>query len=113
MPKPGRGEIWTVDPNPTIGHEQAGKRPALVVSVDSFNQSAAELAIVLPLTSRAKGIRSHVEVRKGEAGLKTVSYIKCEDVRSVSTTSLNRRLGLVSQTTMVTVEDILRILMGL
>ena len=113
MPKPNRGEIWTVDLNPTIGHEQAGKRPALVVSVDSFNQSAAELAIVLPLTSRAKGIRSHVEVGKGEAGLKTVSYIKCEDVRSVSTKRLSRRLGLVSQTTMDAVEDILRILMGL
>ncbi len=82
MPKPTRGEIWTVDLNPTIGHEQTGKRSALVVSVDSFNQSAAELAIVLPLTSRAKGIRSRVEVRKGEAGLKTVSYIKCEDARS-------------------------------
>ena len=71
------------------------------------------MAIVLPLTSRAKQIRSHVEVRRGEAGLKTPSYIKCEDVRSVSTKRLSRRLGLVSQTTMEGVEDILRILMGL
>ena len=113
MPKPARGEIWTIDLNPTIGHEQAGKRPALVVSVDSFNQSAAELAIVLPLTSRAKGIRSHVGIRKGEAGLKINSYIKCEDVRSVSTKRLSHRLGLVSETTLDAVEDILRILMGL
>lgn len=113
MARPSRGEVWTVDLNPTIGHEQAGKRPALVVSEDSFNQSAAELAIILPLTSRAKGIRSHVEVRKGEAGLKTVSYIKCEDVRSVSTKRLSRRLGFVSQKTMDAVEDVLRILMGL
>jgi len=113
MPQPTRGEIWTVDLNPTIGHEQAGKRPALVVSVDSFNQSAAELAIVLPLTSRAMGIRSHVGIRKGEAGLKINSYIKCEDVRSVSTKRLSRRLGLVSETTLDAVEDILRILMGL
>ncbi len=90
MPKPTRGEIWTIDLNPTVRHEQAGKRPALVMSVDSFNQSAAELAIVLPLTSRAKGIRSHVEIRKGEAGLKTARYIKCEDVRSVSTKRLSR-----------------------
>ena len=113
MPQPTRGEIWTVDLNPTIGHEQAGKRPALVVSVDSFNQSAAELAIVLPLTSRAMGIRSHVGIRKGEAGLKINSYIKCEDVRSVSTKRLSHRLGLVSETTLDAVEDILRILMGL
>jgi len=113
MRQPTRGEIWMVDLNPTMGHEQAGKRPALVVSVDSFNQSAAELAIVLPLTSRAMGIRSHVGIRKGEAGLKINSYIKCEDVRSVSTKRLSRRLGLVSETTLDAVEDILRILMGL
>jgi len=43
--KPARGEIWLVDLNPTRGHEQAGKRPALVVSVDLFNFGPAELVV--------------------------------------------------------------------
>jgi mRNA interferase MazF len=113
MAKPSRGEIWLVDLNPTIGHEEAGNRPALVVSVDELNQSAAKLAIILPITSRAKGIRSHVEIPKGEAGLKLTSYVKCEDIRSVSTQRLSRPLGVVSQATMDTTEDTLRILLGL
>ena len=47
---PSRGEIWTADLNPTGGHEQAGKRPVLIVSTDTFNHGAADLLFVLPLT---------------------------------------------------------------
>ncbi len=112
MPVATRGEIWMVDFSPTVGHEQAGRRLALVISVDGLNQSPAELVIVLPLTSRAKDVRSHVQVRKGEAGVKMVSYIKCEDIRSVSTQRLGRRLGIVSNRTMDAVEDVVRILLG-
>ena len=60
MSVPRRGEIWMTDLDPTRGHEKAGKRPALVVSADMFNRGPAGLVVVLPLTSRAKGIRSHV-----------------------------------------------------
>ncbi len=52
--KPSRGQIWLVDLNPTRGHEQAAKRPCLVVSVDLFNQGASGLAVVLPITSSYK-----------------------------------------------------------
>ncbi len=113
MSKPRRGELWMVNFDPTIGHEQAGRRPALVVSVDVLNCSAAELAIVLPLTGKAKGIRSHVEVAKGGTGLTVTSFAKCEDVRSVSTRRLRRRLGKVPAPTMAAVEQTLRFLFGL
>ncbi len=102
-----------VDFNPTVGHEQAGRRPALVISVNAFNQCAAQLAVVLPLTTRARGIRSHVEVASGEAGLETTSFIKSEDVRSVSTRRLSRRFGIVSRATLEAVESRLRMLLGL
>ena len=112
-PRPRRGEVWIVDLDPTLGHEQAGRRPGLVISVDGFNQSAAELAIVLPVTSRKKSVRSHVLAQAGEAGLKVASFIKCEDVRSISTRRLHRRLGSASPATLRAVEERLRILMGL
>ena len=41
-----RGEIWQVNLNPTRGHEQAGIRPALVLSVDVFHNGPAELVII-------------------------------------------------------------------
>jgi len=102
-----------VDLNPTVGREQAGKRPALVISVDELNHSAAELVIALPLTTRDKKIRSHVPVEPGEGGLRKRSFIKCEDVRSISVRRLERRLGSVSSDTLSGVEDRLRILLGI
>jgi mRNA interferase MazF len=76
---PSRGEIWLVDLNPTRGHEQSGVRPALVVSVDTFNHGPAGLAVVLPVTSRGKGIALHVSVDPPEAGLTTRSFIKAAE----------------------------------
>ncbi|HEY3999133.1 MAG TPA: type II toxin-antitoxin system PemK/MazF family toxin [Candidatus Xenobia bacterium] len=68
--KPLRGEIWLADMDPVRGHEQGGRRPVLVVSVDPFNQGPAGLVIVLPMTSRARGIPSHGVVEPPEGGLR-------------------------------------------
>ena len=108
-----RGEVWLADLNPVRGHEQAGKRPCLVISVDLFNQGASGLAVVLPITSKAKGIPFHVEINPPDGGLKVKSFVKCEDVRSISTERLEKRWGVVSLETLVQIEDRLRILMGL
>ena len=88
-------------------------RPCLVVSVNLFNQSPAELVIVIPLTTKAKGIRTHVPLAPPEGGVRELSFIKCEDVRSISTERLTTRWGAVSLAAMSNVEDCLRILMGL
>ncbi len=113
MAAPMRGEVWLTDFDPTRGHEQAGKRPALVVSADPFNAGPAGLVIVLPLTTKAKGIRSHVAVSPPEGGVRAPSFIKCEDVRSVAVERLSRRMGAVTSQTMQAVEFRLRILMDL
>ncbi len=113
MADPSRGEVWLVDLAPTRGHEPAGTRPGLVVSVDPFNHGPAGLVVVLPLTSVAKGIPFHVEIHPPEGGVKLKSFIKCEDVRSVANDRLSRRWGKVSGNTLMAVEDRLRILLGL
>ncbi|HLE63706.1 MAG TPA: type II toxin-antitoxin system PemK/MazF family toxin [Pyrinomonadaceae bacterium] len=113
MNQASRGEIWLVGLDPTKGREQAGMRPALVVSVDLFNHGAAELLVVIPITSKAKGIPLHVEIKPPEGGLTMTSFVKCEDVRSISTGRLVTRLGKVSTQTIDMVEDRLRVLLGL
>ena len=113
LPRPSRGEIWFLNLDPTQGREQAGSRPALVISVDAFNQGPADLVVVLPVTSVAKGVPFHVPVPPPEDGVRQPSFIKCEDVRSVSRSRLRERWGTVGAQTMTAVEDRLRILMGL
>lgn len=113
MINPARGEVWLADLNPTRGHEQAGRRPILVVSHDLFNQGPAELVIVLPLTSTHRGVPSHVPITPPEGGLKTASVILCEAIRSISKERLSQRLGTVSLATLAAVEDRIRILLDL
>ena len=84
VPEPGRGEIWYARLDPVAGHEQGGERPCLVVSDDRFNRSRAKLAVVLPITRTERGLASHVRIDPPEGGLQAVSFIKCEDVRSIS-----------------------------
>lgn len=111
--KPARGDVWLVDLNPVRGHEQAGKRPALIVSVDLFNQGPAGLVVVIPITTKNKGIPLHVQIEPPEGGLKNTSYIKCEDIRSISKDRLITQLGIISPKTMASVEDRIRILLGI
>lgn len=113
MPEPSRGEIWLLDLSPTRGHEQSGRRPGLVVSVDLFNQGPAGLVVILPITSRSKKIPFHVRVEPPEAGLKETSFVKCEEVRCVSKDRLLKRWGGVTADTMSAVKDRLRILLDL
>ena len=110
---PLRGDIWDVSFDPTVGHEQAGARPALIVSVDLFNEGPAELVVAIPLTRTQRKVRWHVAVFPPEGGLAGGSFIQCENVRSVSRRRLKRLRGRVSEETMAQVEDRLRILMGL
>ena len=51
---PDRGDIVWLDFNPQAGHEQAGKRPAIVISPKKYN-SKVGLALFQPITSKQKG----------------------------------------------------------
>lgn len=110
---PKRGEIWLVDLNPTRGHEQSGKRPALVVSLDLFNSGPADLVIIAPITSKKKNIPFHVQINPSESNLPEISYVKCEDIRSISKVRLIKKTGDLSIFSMKLVEDRLRILLSL
>jgi mRNA interferase MazF len=110
---PSRGEVWLADLNPTRGHEQAGRRPVLVVSEDLFNRGPAGLVIVLPMTSTVRNLPTHVPVSPPEGGVKHRTSIVCDSVRSVSVERLAVRWGAVDRPTMAAVEDRLRILLRL
>ena len=98
--RPEHGDVWDLNFNPTQGREQVGHRPALLVSVSNFNQGPAELVVAIPLTRSERKVRWHVAVKPPEGGLSETSYIKCEDVRSLSKGRLTRYRGRVSAKTM-------------
>ena len=110
MNKIFRGEIWLCDLNPSIGHEQKGIRPALILSDDMFNQSLSGMVIVIPITSKYKGIPSHIEIDNDFLDQK--SFIKSEDIRAISTHRLIKKLGVVESSVMETVEECVKMILG-
>lgn len=114
MAVPARGEVWLVDFNPVRGHEQAGLRPALIISDNRFNRSRAGLTMVVPMSTRARGIPSHVPVNPPDGGVRAPSFLKCEDLRSVSIERLvEGPWGILSHSVVAAVEERLRFLLGL
>lgn len=110
---PSRGEIWTVNLEPTKGHEQGKTRPALIISADGINKSRAELVIVIPVGSKDKKVPSHVKIEPPEGGVDVTSYIMCEHIRSVSTKRLVELWGTVSVPTLQEVATKLKIVLRL
>jgi mRNA interferase MazF len=110
---PHRGEVWLVDFGEPVGSEQAGRRPAVIVSADPLNDSRAGVTIVVPLTTTHRGLPSHIEVDKRRSGLDELSYAKCEDVKSVSEQRLIAQLGVVEEQIMFHIARALRFLLEL
>ncbi len=98
--------------DPIRGREQAGTRPALVLSVDGFN-AVSGLVTVLPITSKARAVRTRVEMTPPDGGLKKVSYVIAEQVRTVSMDRLAKRLGSASTATVHATETIVKMLLGM
>ncbi len=112
--KPLRGEIWVVDLDPVRGHEQAKSRPCLVISHDQFNQSPANLIVIIPITSKHHNISWFVPIAAQDGGLKQQSYIICNHIRTVSLDRFAaKRLGTIGMPTMQAVEARLRVLLDL
>ena len=97
---PQHGEVWLADLDPTEGHEQAGRRPVVVVSVDPFNAGRSGLVVVLPITSHLRQLPLHVPVTPPEGGLRLPSAILCDAVRSIDRGRLMDCWGMLEASTL-------------
>ena len=76
---PKRGDVIWISFNPRAGHEQAGHRPALVLSPQSYNRKVG-LAILCPLTTHLKGYPFEVRIPDG---LKASGAVLSDQVKSM------------------------------
>ncbi|MCB1603224.1 MAG: type II toxin-antitoxin system PemK/MazF family toxin [Gammaproteobacteria bacterium] len=76
---PEKGDFVVLNFNPQSGHEQKGKRPALVISNQHFNQ-ATGLAVVCPLTNTNRRIPFHLDVSQTTT---LTGFIMVEQMKSV------------------------------
>ncbi|MCL2011030.1 MAG: type II toxin-antitoxin system PemK/MazF family toxin [Synergistaceae bacterium] len=83
--EPKQGDIIILDFDPQTGHEQKGRRPALVVSNEQFHRRT-NLAMVCPVTNTASGFPLHVTL---DGGTDTKGEIMCEQVKCLDIKARN------------------------
>ena len=76
---PSRGDLVWLEFDPQSGHEQAGRRPALVLSPREYNRSVG-LALCCPVTSQVKGYPFEVQL---PPGLKVKGAVLADQVKSL------------------------------
>lgn len=86
---PDRGHIVWIDFHPQSGHEQSGRRPALVVSPAAYNEKVG-LSLLCPITSHVKDYPFEVAVPKG---LTVSGVILADQVKSLDWKSRNAEFG--------------------
>lgn len=74
-----QGDIILLNLDPQAGHEQAGKRPCLVISNDLYN-NFTKLAIVCPITNTNRTSPIHVQL---DSNTKTKGFIMCEQMKAL------------------------------
>jgi mRNA interferase MazF len=101
-----RGDIRWADLNPVRGHEQAGRRPVLVLSHDIFNERSGTV-IALAMSSQEPRAGFPLTLESRASGLTKRSWIKISQVRTLSVDRIGRRLARASE------EELARVLDGL
>jgi mRNA interferase ChpB len=76
-----RGDIYVVNLEPTQGREQRGKRPAVIVSPDVFNQ-ATKLPVVVPITNGGEFAR-RIGFSVPISGIETTGVVRCDQPRAL------------------------------
>ncbi len=100
---PRQGDLVALNFDPQSGHEQKGRRPALVISKDAFNKGTG-LAICCPITNTDRRVPFHVPLT-GRTSL--TGFVMCEQVKSLDYRS--RKMKLIERAPQDLLEDVLAI----
>ncbi len=101
-----RGEVRWADLNPVRGHEQAGRRPVLVLSHDVFNERSGTV-IAVALTSQEPRAAFPLTRESKATGLTKRSWVKISQIRTLSVDRISQRIARASE------EELSRVLDGL
>jgi mRNA interferase MazF len=99
---PDRGDIIWISLDPQAGHEQAGRRPAVVISPAAYNGKVG-LALLCPITSQIKGYPFEVKI---PAGLAVTGVVLSDQVKSLDWRA--RKAELICALPEVVVKEVLR-----
>ena len=98
-----RGDILWANLDPTLGHEQSGSRPVLILSQHVFNDRSGTV-IAVALTSQPPKAGFPLTLELSDSRLPKKSWVKISQIRTLSTQRLGKKLG---KATLQELEDII------
>ena len=109
-----RGEVYVADLSGSIGSEQTGTRPVVIIQNDIGNQHSPTV-IVACITTKAKktGMPTHIIVRMSEGSLSRRSMIMAEQLRTIDRKRLRDRIGTVDDLTQKQIDRAISISLAL
>ena len=109
-----RGEVYVADLSGSIGSEQTGTRPVVIIQNDIGNQHSPTV-IVACITTKAKktGMPTHIIVRMAEGSLSRRSMIMAEQLRTIDRKRLRDRIGTVDDLTQQQIDRAISISLAL
>ncbi len=112
-----RGEIYIAELGNSIGSEQQGKGPVIILSHDGFNQTPGwRSIIVVPLSTSSKQAKrgpTAIKIRKGIGGLEKESIALCHQLTTIDKVRLTKRIGILPQNILSQVEEGIKIAINL
>ena len=106
-----RGDIVWADLNPVKGHEQAGLRPALILSPQVFNERSGTV-IAMALTSQPQRAGFPLTMEITSVSLPKPTWVKISQIRTLSIERLGKRMGHVSDAEMSQIVEGLNEIIG-
>jgi mRNA interferase MazF len=104
---PQQGDIVITNFDPQSGHEQSGRRPALIISNNRYNR-LSNLVIACPITNTDKGFPLHVKL---DSRTKTTGVILCDQVKCMD--SVARGTTIVEKAPQEIVDEVIDVIMGI
>ena len=87
-----RGDIYWANLNPTVGHEQAGLRPVLILSRDVFNKHSGTV-IAVAITSQPQKAGFPLTLELSSTKHPKQSWVKISQIRTLSIKRLGKKIG--------------------
>jgi len=107
-----RGEVRWAELNPTRGHEQAGRRPVLILSHDIFNKRSGTV-IAMALTSQPQKAHFPLTYSLEPKQLQEPSWVKISQIRTLSVERIGKKLGTVEPEQLAKIVDGLNQIIGI
>ena len=83
-------QVWLADFGTPTGSEQGGIRPTVIVGSEDHCRFPIQMALIVPLTTRDRGLPHHIAISSTESGLNRASWARTDDIRAISTTRFTR-----------------------